>query len=120
MRGMPLKGFLHESGGKKMNFFEARRARKAAQADARVVQAVMGRIDGKAVKYVTRRTSEGEIVLGRRGHINCRLGLVTVICNGQEVFHAAAEETHCAELLNLSGVVLQANGNTVVAYYICY
>ena len=107
-----------------MAFFNRRRE----EADtARLI----ARLDGRAVKYVTRREMDGngnpvETVIGKEGRINTRQGQIVVVCNGSEVFRCPAEGAKCGELLSLDGAVVSGinactgRQDTVVAYYLYY
>ena len=95
------------------------RRKDAKEKDA---AALLARIDGKAVKYVSRRdpATGVESVIGREGRINTREGQIVIVCNGSEVFRCPASDTQCGELLSLDGVIIRTDGQTVVAYYQYY
>lgn len=93
--------------------------------------AVLKRIHGKAVRYVSRREEDGsggavETVLGKEGRINVNGDDLVVMCNGSEVFRCRVENAACSELLSLDGVVIKGinactgQADTVVAYYKYY
>jgi hypothetical protein len=94
-------------------------------------EATLARINGKAIKYVTRREVDDagtavETVLGKAGRINCLDTDIVVMCDGKEVFRCASEDATCSELLSLDGAVIQGvnrltgGEDTVVAYYQYY
>ena len=88
-------------------------------------RAVLARIDGKAVKYVARRSADGtaEQILGKTGRINVLEGQIVVMCDGRETFRCRLADTSVGELLSLGGVVLTGVNaltgapDTAVAYY---
>lgn len=105
--------------------------RKSEKADVRLNGQVLERIQGKAIKYVTRRDigpdgSTRETVLGKTGRINCLADAIVVMCDGREVFRCALADAKCSELLSLDGAVIQGTNqvtgapDTVVAYYQYY
>ncbi len=53
---------------------------------SQVRQQLIEKIDGKAVRYVTRREEVNgvttETVLGKEGRINCTPEAVVIVCNG--------------------------------------
>lgn len=109
-----------------MALFGGKRRTKDAD-NARLI----ARIDGRAVKYVARRSIDAagspvESVIGHEGRINTQHGQIVVVCNGSEVFRCPAARAQCGELLSLDGVVIrcrdEAGGaeDTVVAYYKYY
>lgn len=90
-------------------------------------------LDGKPVKYVTRRGldengSPVETVIGKQGRINTRNGRIVIVCDGAEVFRCTVETAQCGELMSLNGVVISGRDETdpagqettVVAYYLYY
>ena len=89
---------------------------------------LIARLDGRAVKYVTRRDPETAIesVIGRTGRINTKNGFITIVCDGTEVFRCSSDNAQCGELLSLEGVTIRASdeqtgGETIiVAYYKYY
>ncbi|MDD2362285.1 MAG: hypothetical protein PHH84_04920 [Oscillospiraceae bacterium] len=86
------------------------------------------RLDGRAVKYVTKRDAETSVesVIGRSGRINTKNGYITIICDGTEVFRCSSDEAKCGELLSLDGVIIYTKDENshqdimVVAYYKYY
>lgn len=105
----------------------SRKKNKAADTNT----ALLARIDGKLIRYVTRRETDEngsprETVLGKEGRIHVLADRVAVSCNGQEVFSCAADGVKCGELMSLEGVVftgfntLLGQMDTVVAYYKYY
>lgn len=111
-----------------MGLFRSKR-HKADGETARLI----ARLDGKSVKYVTRRApdengSPAETVIGKQGRINTRNGRIVIVCDGTEVFRCMAESAQCGELMSLNGVVISgrdeadpaAQETTVVAYYLYY
>ena len=84
--------------------------------------ALLARLDGRSVKYVTRRDLETgvETVIGREGRLNTKEGKIVIVCNGTEVFRCPAEDARCGELLSLDGVTIRTGEGMVVAYYQYY
>lgn len=82
--------------------------------------------DSMKVKYVTERTPEGEVVLGKTGYINVIRDNLTVCCEAKVVFECNAAEVISSELLSLGGVIFTGFDNienkerTVVCYYEYY
>ena len=104
-----------------------RKRRQAEGADPHL----LARMDGKEVKYVTRREldesgSPVESVIGKEGRLNTQNDRIVVVCNGTEVFRCPVEGAKCGELLSLEGVVIQGVNaytgapDTIVAYYQYY
>lgn len=92
---------------------------------------LLSRIDGRLVRYVTRRGTDEdgnptETVLGKEGRITVQHGMAAVSCDGREVFRCDVEEVKCGELMSLEGAVftgvnaLSGQEDTVVAYYKYY
>lgn len=92
---------------------------------------LLQKIDGKELAYVTERLpdefgSVTERVLGKVGRINAHGGLITVMCNGKEVFACDSDTAECGELMSLAGVIVKGidresgKHRTVVAYYQYY
>ncbi|HIW74877.1 MAG TPA: hypothetical protein H9684_11185 [Firmicutes bacterium] len=84
--------------------------------------ALLARLDGKSVKYVTRRDPETQVetVIGHEGRLNTQEGQIVIVCNGTEVFRCPAAEARCGELLSLDGVTIRTGDGMVVAYYQYY
>lgn len=78
------------------------------------------------VKYVTERTENGEVVLGREGYINVIGDKLSVCCEAAVVFETDAAEVFSGELLSLGGVIftgfdqIAQRERTVVCYYEYY
>lgn len=105
-----------------MLFSSKGRAEKKAQ------QELLARVDGKLIKYATRRDPEtgGEIVLGKEGRICVGKTELTLMCDGKEVFRCALDGVRLGELMSRDGVTIEgidtASGLThkAVAYYQYY
>lgn len=105
----------------------SRKKSKAADTNT----ALLARIDGRLIRYVTRRDTDEngsprETVLGKEGRIHVQPDYVAVSSNGKEVFRCTPEDVKCGELMSLEGVVftginqLTGQMDTVVAYYKYY
>ena len=93
--------------------------------------ALLEKIDGKELAYVTERLPDEsgtvtERVLGKIGRINAHGGLITVVCDGTPVFSCDSDTAEYGELMSLAGVIIKGvdrdsgNFRTVVAYYQYY
>ncbi len=100
-----------------MGLFGGRKGREEKE-----TLSLLARLDGKSVKYVTRRDPETQVetVIGHEGRLNTRDGQIVIICNGTEVFRCPAAGARCGELLSLEGVVIRSGEKVVVAYYKYY
>lgn len=87
------------------------------------------RIDKKPLRYVTERDPQTyvESVIGRTGRINIYQNeIITVDCDGKEVFRGALADTQVGELLSLEGAVIKGTDlntgtlRSIVAYYKYY
>ncbi|HIZ20453.1 MAG TPA: hypothetical protein H9674_06310 [Firmicutes bacterium] len=88
----------------------------------RETAALLARLDGKSVKYVTRRdpATQVETVIGHEGRLNTKDGQIVIVCNGTEVFRCPSAGARCGELLSLDGVTIRTDEGMVVAYYQYY
>ena len=93
--------------------------------------ALLTKIDGKELAYVTERVPDDsgtviECVLGKVGRINAHDGLITIVCNGSPVFSCNSDQAEYGELMSLAGVIIKGidrdsgKFRTVVAYYQYY
>ncbi len=93
--------------------------------------ALLNKIDGKELAYVTERLPDEsgtviEKVLGKVGRINARDGLITIMCDGKTLFTCESASAEYGELMSLAGVIVKGidreseKQRTVVAYYQYY
>ncbi|MFT3950690.1 MAG: hypothetical protein QM689_01785 [Oscillospiraceae bacterium] len=80
---------------------------------------------GKRLSYVSERTPDGELVLGKTGGISITDTDIVLVCDGHEVFRCAIRGAVAAELMSGNGMDikgLDAAGakRHVVAYYSRY
>lgn len=85
------------------------------------------RLDGRHIRYVTRRIDNEDIVIGRDGSLIVHDDEFIVLSDGVEKFRAKVVDTKASELMSLDGVIiegynLEKNGeyDKVVAYYKYY
>ncbi|MBQ7160914.1 MAG: hypothetical protein IJR90_04310 [Clostridia bacterium] len=85
------------------------------------------KLDGKAVKYVTERTPEGETVIGREGALIVKGDQLLVFSSADVVFRCEIDSMTAGELMSLGGVIITAPDlerggevRTVTAYYTHY
>lgn len=85
------------------------------------------KLDGRAVKYVTERTADGESVIGREGALIVKGGELLVYSSADVVFRCLIDGMTAGELLSLGGVIITAPDvghggevRTVTAYYTHY
>ena len=92
---------------------------------------VLESMDGREVKYVTRRVrdDEGNIkeeIMGKRGRIVAIDGEIRVLCGENDVFRCMAEEASYYVLLSGNGITVSGvnsiNGEyeDIVVYYTYY
>ena len=92
---------------------------------------VLEEMDGREVKYVTRRVREEngnvkEEIMGKRGRIVAINGEIRVICGAQDVFRCMAEDAEYYVLLSGNGITVSGvnsiNGEyeDIVVYYTYY
>ena len=81
-------------------------------------------LDGKAIKYVTERTSDGETVIGRSGALIVKGGELLVYSSADVVFRCLIAEMNAGELMSRGGVIITAPDighggltRTVTAYF---
>jgi len=93
-----------------------------------LLKAMYQRVDGKPLKYVTKRAdgSYDEAVIGKDGRICINDTHITIMCNGTLVFKALLSDVKLGELMSLEGVTIEETnkdtGETqkIVAYYKYY
>ena len=98
--------------------------RRARRDNERLIAA----LDGRAIRYASERDfdTKEERVLGKNGRINTQNDVITIMCDGREVFRCDAETARCGELMSLNGVVITGISDvtgretTVVGYYQYY
>lgn len=87
------------------------------------------RIDKKPLRYVTERDMETyvETVIGRSGRINIYQNeIITIDCDGKEIFRAELTEAEVGELMSLEGATIKGKDlnsgklRSIVAYYKYY
>ena len=92
---------------------------------------VLESMDGREVKYVTRRVrvDEGNVkeeIMGKRGRIVAIEGEIRVLCGENDVFRCMAEEASYYVLLSGNGITVSGvnsiNGEyeDIVVYYTYY
>lgn len=64
-------------------------------------------LDGAHLHYVTEKTEDGELVLGKDGCVALRNGELIVLCADKTVYRGSAVSTSLSELLSGNGVILQ-------------
>lgn len=83
------------------------------------------RLDGREVRYVTRRDPEGcgETILGKDGTINVFNDELNIVCKNGIVYSHPLDDLEGTDLMSLDGVVLRYKVedtgvfDTVVAYF---
>ena len=87
----------------------------------------MSHVDGKHISYAVRRDPEGEVVIGKDGHIMAATELLELrFVDGTVPFVCPVETIQCGELMSRNGVLItgddQVTGKrvSVVAYYKYY
>ena len=85
------------------------------------------KLDGRAIKYVTERTPDGESVIGRSGALILKGDELLVYSSADVVFRCLIDEMDAGELMSMEGVILTApdlehggSVRTVTAYYTHY
>jgi len=92
------------------------------------IKALYRRIDGKELKYVTKRDLEKheEAVLGKEGRLCVNNEKLAIMCNGHLVFEGLLENIKAGELMSLEGVTIDYTHpdtgelHKYVAYYKYY
>ncbi|MBE6631915.1 MAG: hypothetical protein E7623_04360 [Ruminococcaceae bacterium] len=87
----------------------------------------IGRLHGKAIRYVSERAEEGDIVIGKSGSLTVKDGEILVFASSEIVFRADTGSIKASELLSGDGVILSGpdktcggKERTVVVYYTYY
>ena len=82
------------------------------------------RIDGKLIRYVLERGSDGvEVVIGKGGFLSVVDGELSVICGEKTLFLAKVDTLSAWEFMSLEGVtltgfdIIKGKERTVLAYY---
>ncbi len=65
------------------------------------------KLDGKLLRYVTERFDDGEIVIGKDGHITVKEDVISVYGGAELLFRCPCEEVVAAELMSHDGVMLE-------------
>lgn len=109
-----------------MLFFKKKKSAVPAHLD----EALLKRMDGKELAYVTERVTEDgtvtEKVLGKIGRINTHDGIIAISCDGTPLFSCEYATAECSELMSLAGVIVKGvdrhtnTHRTLVAYYQYY
>ncbi len=110
-----------------MLFFKKK---KKSTVPAHLDEALLKRMDGKELAYVTERIAEDgtvtEKVLGKIGRINTHDGVISISCDGTPLFSCDYATAECGELMSLAGVIVKGfdrysqQHRTLVAYYQYY
>ena len=84
-------------------------------------------LHGKAIRYVTERKNDTDVVIGKGGAVSFRDGELIVFSSADVVFRARAEQLQAWDLLSGDGVVLTApdmehggEERTVTVHYVYY
>ncbi len=77
-------------------------------------------LDKRKISYLTRRTPNGEIVLGKEGYMNITDDEFIIMCNNKIVFREKADSIHPGELLSHDGVVLEVFSKDKKEVYVAY
>ena len=76
---------------------------------------IIKKINGKQIKYVTRRIDNGEgvrdTIVGKTGRIAIFDGNVKVICGTEDVFCCNEKECECNFLLSGNGITVRGNNS---------
>ena len=82
------------------------------------------KLDGRAIKYVTERTPDGETVIGKSGALIVKGDELLVYSSADVVFRCHVDEMTASELMSLGGAIITAPDlehggaeRTVTAYY---
>ena len=85
------------------------------------------KLDGRAIKYVTERTPDGENVIGKSGALIVKGDELLVYSSADVVFRCKVDCMTASELMSLGGVIITAPDvghggaeRTVTAYYTDY
>ena len=85
-------------------------------------KAVLARINGKPIRYVSARDENNvESILGRGGLLQVKNDRITLNCEGKTVFACPAKGAVIAELISLGGVritgLVDGEEQTVTAFF---
>lgn len=103
--------------------------RKKEREDRQVRAALIARLPGKVIKYVSERTPDGstDTIIGKEGSLTVRDGQLLVFSSADIVFRAAIDALDASELLSLDGVILEGEDlehggvrRKIIAYYKYY
>lgn len=102
--------------------------RKKEKADAAVCRELIGRLNGRVIKYVTERDADNtDSVIGKEGSLSVRDGELIVLASQKIVFRCRTCALHASELLSLEGVILEgpddeneSRQRKIIAYYKYY
>jgi len=85
------------------------------------------KLNGRAIKYVTERKNDADLVVGRAGALIIKDDEFIVFSSSDIVFRAVIDEMHASELMSLEGAILTAPDiehggemRTIIAYYTYY
>lgn len=85
------------------------------------------KLNGRAIKYVTERKEDVDLVIGHSGALIVKEDELIVFSDSDVVFRAKLDQLRSSELLSLEGVILTAPDiehggadRTVIAYYTYY
>ena len=106
-------------------FFKKRKAQKEKHDD------VLAKMDGREIKYVTRRVRQEdgtarELILGKAGRIVVIDGEIRIMCGAQDVFRCMAENATYYTLLSGDGITvsgvnsLDGEQMDMIVYYTYY
>ena len=83
-------------------------------------------LDGKLLRYVTERLGDGEVVVGKDGHITVKEDILSVYGGAELLFRCDCGSLAAAELMSHDGVMLQGfdavkqEQRKIVAHYKYY
>ena len=77
-------------------------------------------LDKRKISYVTKRTPDGEIVLGKDGYMNITDKEFVIMCDNKIVFREMADSIHPGELMSHDGVVLEVFKENKKEVYVAY
>ena len=84
------------------------------------------KLDGKLLRYVTERLPDGEVVIGKDGHITVKQDVLSVYGGAELLFRCDCESLAAAELMSHDGVMLEGvdiltqKNRKLVAHYKYY
>lgn len=90
-------------------------------------RAMAKKLNGRAIKYVTERKDDIDLVVGHAGALIIKDDEFLVFSSSDVVFRAVIDEMRASELMSLEGVILNAPDiehggeiRTIIAYYTYY